>query len=283
MQHWKGDGHLIRLRSRHGREPRELAAMDVNTHLDDGLLKEKYVATMFDVIAPGYDAFTHLFSFGMDQQWKKVLVRETAKRVRGNAVVVDLACGTGDLGAELTKSIRPRLALGLDSSHVMLAEAKARRQNDKTALQLSACNILQLGLKANSVDVVTIGYGLRNVVDAAVALREAARVLRPGGTLASLDFYKPAGRVWRALFLWYMWNAGKVAGWLWHREPITYGYLAASIRRYLTITQYEKKLAEAAFQVEWRAVRLGGAIGIHIARRTTAVLPLSESTTRRDG
>lgn len=247
--------------------------MDVAEYLDDKFRKTRYVRTLFDVIAPGYDTFTQLFSFGMDKSWKALLISEAGRRMPGDACILDLACGTGDLGIELVRHTAARLVLGLDLSPQMLAEAKARASEENGRFAFAACDILSLCLDDASVDVVTIGYGLRNTADARAALAEISRVLRPGGILANLDFHRPAGAVWRRLFLWYMWNAGRLAGWLWHREPATYGYLAPSIRRYFSISEFELALAHAGFDVEWRAQRLGKAIGIHIARRSGGAQP----------
>lgn len=264
---------MIRLRARDGRDPRELAAMDINVHLGNNALKTKYVTVLFDTIAPGYDSFTRLFSFGMDQAWKALLLREGTSRAAECPRIVDLACGTGDLGAELATRTGASLAMGLDVSPRMLAEAKARLRKEGSKPMLVACDMLDLCLLEQSVDVVTIGYGLRNTPDATRALQEVARVLKPEGILLNLDFYKPIGRLWRKLFLWYMWNAGRLAGWLWHRQPIVYGYLAPSIRQYMTIAEFEAALSLAGFKVEWRESLFGGGIGLHVARRVNFSFP----------
>ena len=107
---------MVRLRARDGRDPRELATMDINVHLDNKALKTKYVTVLFDTIAPGYDLFTRLFSFGMDQAWKALLLREGASRAAECPRIVDLACGTGDLGTELARRTGASLAMGLDVS-----------------------------------------------------------------------------------------------------------------------------------------------------------------------
>jgi demethylmenaquinone methyltransferase/2-methoxy-6-polyprenyl-1,4-benzoquinol methylase len=258
--------NMLRLKARDGRDPQELASMDIHVHLNDKVLKRKYVSTMFDVIAPGYDAFTRLFSFGRDRGWKELLVTEGAKRAAERPIIVDLACGTGDLGTQLARRADARLAVGFDFSAQMLTEANTRLRNADAGLMLVACDMLDLCLRDQSVDVVSIGYGLRNTVDVRLALRECARVIRPGGVFLNLDFYKPVGEVWRETFLWYLWNAGRLAGWLWHREPLAYGYLAPSIRRYLTMPEFETELTRAGFEIEWRASRLGGGIGLHVAR-----------------
>ena len=245
--------------------------MDIFAHLADKSLNKKYVTVMFDTLAPGYDAFTRLFSFGMDRGWKARLIDETVKRAVDTPRILDLACGTGDLGTELARRTRASLAVGLDSSPRMLTEASRRLRSDGDAFRLVACDMLELCIPDDSFDIVSIGYGIRNTADIGRALREIARVLKPGGILLNLDFYKPVGRIWRELFLWYMWNAGRLMGWLWHREPIVYGYLAPSIRRYVTMPDFEYALTAAGFKLEWRSSRLGGGIGLHVARR----LPVS--------
>jgi demethylmenaquinone methyltransferase/2-methoxy-6-polyprenyl-1,4-benzoquinol methylase len=259
---------MISIRARDGRDPRELAALDMDLHLGNQDLKRKYVATMFDVLAPGYDAFSRLFSFGMDSRWKAELIAEGVRRASRHPRILDLACGTGDLGIELAGKTESKFALGLDLSSVMLSEAAARiRASGRQPLRLVAGDMGKLCVADRSVDVVSIGYGLRNTPDAAQSLREVARVLRPGGILLNLDFYKPASRVWREIFLGYLWHAGRLSGWLWHREPIVYGYVAHSIRRYLTMTEFEQLLRKSGFAIEWRASHLGGGIGLHAARR----------------
>jgi demethylmenaquinone methyltransferase/2-methoxy-6-polyprenyl-1,4-benzoquinol methylase len=256
------------LKARDGRNPKELAAMDLAAHMADKRLKKKYVATMFDIIAPGYDSFTRLFSFGMDQSWKARLIAEGVRRAVKDPVILDLACGTGDLGNELAHRSGSKLTVGLDLSPQMLVEAKARPNGNGKRMKLAACDMLELCVGPASVDMVSIGYGLRNTPDAPAALREIARVLKPGGLLLNLDFYRPVGKMWRELYLWYLWNAGRLGGWLWHREPIVYGYIAPSIRRYLTLPEFEAELGKAGFAIEWKASRLGGGIGMHVARKT---------------
>ena len=245
--------------------------MDLASHLDDPVRKARYVRTMFDVIAPGYDRFVRAFSFGMDRGWKSALIEEAGKRTGLRPKILDLACGTGDLGIALGRLTRAQLVIGVDLSSQMLAEAKVRVRNESAAFALVACDIASTCLADASVDVVTVGYGLRNTGDPRMALAEIARVLKPGGVFANLDFHRPVSRVWRELFLWYIWHAGRLGGWLCHREPVIYGYLAPSIRRYFSVPEFEEALVAAGFEVEWRNKPLGGAIAIHIARRKSAL------------
>jgi demethylmenaquinone methyltransferase/2-methoxy-6-polyprenyl-1,4-benzoquinol methylase len=125
----------------------------------------------------------------------------------------------------------------------------------------------RLDLPAASVDVVTVGYGLRNVPDYRAALAEIARVLRPGGRLHTLDFYRPGSALWRVLFLGYLSVAGNAVGWLWHREPIVYGYIARSIDHFTSWRSFADAREVAGFAGEAVRRKLLGGVALHRARR----------------
>jgi demethylmenaquinone methyltransferase/2-methoxy-6-polyprenyl-1,4-benzoquinol methylase len=117
------------------------------------------------------------------------------------------------------------------------------------------------------VDTVTAGYALRNVPDVRAGLAEIARVLKPGGRLYTLDFYRPAMAWWRMLFLGYLAAAGNTIGWLWHGEPVVYGYIARSVDHFVTAETFTTLLGEAGFTVERVRQKLLGGIALHTARR----------------
>jgi demethylmenaquinone methyltransferase/2-methoxy-6-polyprenyl-1,4-benzoquinol methylase len=118
-----------------------------------------------------------------------------------------------------------------------------------------------------SFDIVTTGYGLRNVPDLDAAIREIHRVLRPGGVLVSLDFNRPSNPVVRAIYLGYLRLVGGALGRVLHRDPDTYRYIPASIERYPGAAGVVSRLSAAGFQhADWRRV-LGGLMAIHIARK----------------
>jgi len=263
----QGGMALFRLKARDGRNPQELAEMSEVLRLEDQAFKDRYVTTLFDVLAPGYNTFTRLFSFGMDRFWKAKLLQQGTQRIAKSPRILDIACGTGDLASPLSQMTSAATILGLDCSLEMLREATRRLRHTNNDVCFIACDMQHLCVRDQSVDMVSIGYGLRNAGDFAQALREIARVLKPGGVLLNLDFYRPVRRYWRELFLWYMWHAGRLAGWLWHREPMVYGYLAPSIRLYKTIPEFEAAITAAGFQIDWRESRLGGGVGLHVARR----------------
>lgn len=249
----------------------ELAQWDVNDHLDIREAKPAFVTQIFNIIAPDYDRFTRLFSFGMDVGWKGQMISSIARHVRPGMHTLDLACGTGDLTFGIARMCQPIYALGLDASSEMIS--MARRRPETTTVQgctFRVGDMMGIDLPDQSVDIVTIGYGLRNVADYHQALREVSRVLKPGGSVYILDFYRPQNFLWRQLFLKYLCVAGSVVGWWWYRVPVVYGYIAKSIERYVSWQQLSRDLAEFGFD-DIRAIpKLFGGVCIHQATLTGA-------------
>lgn len=243
-------------------------AQDLDAAMADATRKQGVVTPMFDVIAPRYDAFTRLFSFGMDRAWKDELIAAVLGRAADARSALDVACGTGDLGFSLAECL-PRLRVtGVDPSAEMLAIAKSRTATLRDArVDFHLGEMSTLPAATGTVDVITAGYGFRNVPDLDAAVRECARVLRVGGTLGSLDFFLPRNRLWRAAFLWYLRLTGNIVGWWWHRTPSIYGYIARSIRAFVTAEEFTAVLQRNGFRViETRRMLLGG-IALHLAVR----------------
>jgi ubiquinone/menaquinone biosynthesis methyltransferase len=205
----------------------------LNTAFDSHEHKRRYVRSLFATIADRYDFITVFLSFGRDKSWKRRLVREAM--LAAGERVVDLACGTGDIAFEAARSGGRVIALDVTKRMIELARAKAsdqRRNGDGAVPQFVVADMMALPLETSSIDVVTTGYGLRNVPELAPALDEIARVLNPGGRLLSLDFNRPTPWLVRQLFLAYMTAVGSVLGWVLHRDPDTYRYIPESIKRY---------------------------------------------------
>jgi demethylmenaquinone methyltransferase/2-methoxy-6-polyprenyl-1,4-benzoquinol methylase len=222
--------------------------------------KRRYNARLFTTIAPRYDCITRLLSYGRDQAWKRRVI-ELAAIAPGDAVL-DLACGTGDLAE--AAAARGARVIGLDLVPRMIALARARSHAPKRWL---VGDMTSLPLSAASVDVITTGYGLRNVPRLDRALDEAARVLRPGGRFLALDFNRPRGAVLRAVYLSYLTVVGSIVGLVLHRDPDTYRYIAASLARYPGADAVVDLLRTRGFQdARWIPV-LGGLMAIHVARR----------------
>jgi demethylmenaquinone methyltransferase/2-methoxy-6-polyprenyl-1,4-benzoquinol methylase len=247
---------------------RALGALDLDTYLGDPTQKQAFVTPMFDVIASRYDDFTRLFSFGMDRRWKAQLLADAAQGPPCSVrVAVDLACGTGDIAFASEQRWPEATVHGIDASSQMIAAAEARRMRTTSRVRFSVGDAMSLPFETGSVDLVTAGYCYRNVPDWRAGLAEAARVLRPGGTLLTLDFFRPTSAAWRSLFLGYLRVAGDAVGWLWHRSPVVYGYIAPSIASFCSAREYASTLRQVGFELPRERRYLGGGVAIHAAVR----------------
>ena len=181
---------------------------------------------LFAPLGPTYDRYASLLSFGQDPRWRRFLVE---RMNTGPAdTVLDVATGTGAVALELIRQKRCAV-VGLDQSPEMLAEARERLGPD---VQLVEASAEQLPFPDSSFDGLTFTYLLRYVVDPAATLRELARVVRPGGTIAGLEFAVPGG-VWRPLWELYVGvglpAAGRVVSPGWARVG---DFLGRSIREF---------------------------------------------------
>jgi len=221
--------------------------------------KRRYVRRLFATIADRYDFITGFLSYGQDRRWKQRLIALAAVG-RGDRVL-DLACGTGDL--LFAAAPRARYAVGLDLTHRMLQLARSR--NARTPLVTG--DMLALPFGHSCFDVVTTGYGLRNVPDLPAAIHEVHRVLVPGGRLLSLDFNKPGNRLLRTAYLAYLTVAGSALGFVLHGDPHTYRYIPESIRQYPGATGVARLIEAAGFRDVRVVPLLGGLMAIHMARK----------------
>ena len=224
--------------------------------------KRQYVRRLFATIADRYDLITVLLSYGQDRRWKARLI-ELAALGPGDRVL-DLACGTGDL--LYAAATRAGTAVGLDITPRMLQLAKERSVTGAKA-GLVAGDMVALPCQVAGFDVITTGYGLRNVPDLQAAVAEIERVLAPGGRFLSLDFNRPDNPVVRAAYLAYLTLVGSVFGLVLHRDPNTYRYIPESIRQYPGAAAVARCLQEAGFTDVHVVPLLGGLMAIHTARK----------------
>ena len=187
--------------------------------------KRRYVRRLFSTIADRYDLITVLLSYGQDARWKRRLV---AMAPSGRPMSLDLACGTGDIAFAM--HARGARAIGLDITPRMIEIARAKRVGDAPSFLVG--DMMALPFPDACFDVVTTGYGIRNVPAIGGALGEIQRVLRPGGMLLSLDFNRPDNPLVRGIYLSYLTVVGSTLGFVLHGDPDTYRYIPESIRRY---------------------------------------------------
>jgi demethylmenaquinone methyltransferase / 2-methoxy-6-polyprenyl-1,4-benzoquinol methylase len=221
--------------------------------------KRRYVRTLFATIADRYDFITVALSYGQDRRWKRRLIDLASPRPGARAL--DLATGTGDIASQL--AARGARVVGLDITRRMIELAREKR----TPAALVQGDMLALPFSGGSFEIVTTGYGLRNVPDLGAAIEEIGRVLTPGGQVLSLDFNRPSNCVVRAAYLAYLTVVGAALGWMLHRDPDTYRYIPASIRQYPGADGVAQLFASRGFQCVRAYPVLGGLMTIHHAVR----------------
>jgi demethylmenaquinone methyltransferase / 2-methoxy-6-polyprenyl-1,4-benzoquinol methylase len=221
--------------------------------------KRRYVRTLFATIADRYDFITIALSYGQDRRWKRRLVRLADPSAGIHAL--DLATGTGDIAFAL--AARGASVAGLDLTPRMIELARAKGDGPRFLVG----DMLALPFPAASFDIVTTGYGLRNVPNLMTAIEEIHRVLKPGGQLLSLDFNRPSNGLVRRVYLLYLTIVGGTLGWMLHRDPDTYRYIPASIRQYPGAEAVVRLLGEQGFRRAQYYPVLGGLMAIHHAVR----------------
>jgi demethylmenaquinone methyltransferase/2-methoxy-6-polyprenyl-1,4-benzoquinol methylase len=226
--------------------------------------KAPYVRRLFATIADRYDLITRVLSYGRDAAWKRRLVwlSEAGSATRA----LDVACGTGDIAFALAE--RGARVTGLDLTLRMLQLARAKTPS-RPSVAFTTGDMMALPFGDARFDLVTAGYGLRNVPSLQPAIDEIRRVLRPGGRLLSLDFNRPSSPLMRAIYLGYLTIVGSTLGWLLHRDPDTYRYIPESIKRYPGAEGVAALLARSGFEQCRVVPLLGGLMAINVATRGT--------------
>jgi len=238
--------------------------MDQRIATPDG--KRRYVRTLFAAIADRYDFITIVLSYGLDRAWKARLVALAAP-ARGLRAL-DLATGTGDIAFAMRSRGADVVGLDVTARMIELAAAKASGMTMPATPPLFLIgDMVALPFRPASFDVVTTGYGLRNVPDLTAAVDEMLRVLKPGGRALSLDFNRPANPLVRAVYLAYLTVVGATLGWLLHRDPDTYRYIPASIRRYPGAEAVARLMEARGFAAVTHYPVLGGLMAIHLAHK----------------
>ena len=230
-----------------------------------GLTNTERVRSIFASIAPGYDAFNAVASFGIDRLWRRNLVGGAG--LTSGSAVLDLAAGTGDLSLALAKQGRPASVLGTDFSQEMLevAARKGAAYDGPTALRFEVQDAQALTLPDSGFDVVTVAFGVRNFPDRAANFREVLRVLKPGGRYLVLEFSRPPFAPFRALYHFYL-NVGiPLIGGMLTRDRASFVYLNRSIRCFPAQEPLAEELRAAGFrEVSWRNLTFG-VVAIHTA------------------
>ncbi len=228
------------------------------------------VREMFAAIATRYDLLNHLLSGNVDQRWRRLLVKTVAANLpETNARVLDVACGTGDLSLAIAGGTNARV-VGLDFCRPMLDIATVKASDRGLPIPFLEGDALKLPFRDRSFDGVSIAFGLRNLASLEGGLSELFRILRPGGTVAVLEFSKPRMPILRTVFRVYFTKLLPLLGGLISGSKSAYEYLPDSVSRFPDQASLVALLQAAGFsEVTFRNLT-GGIAALHIGRRPVA-------------
>jgi demethylmenaquinone methyltransferase / 2-methoxy-6-polyprenyl-1,4-benzoquinol methylase len=240
-----------------------------NSFYVEGEQRAEKVNDLFARVAPRYDIINDLQSFGLHRAWKRRLVR-MANPQPGERVL-DVCCGTGDIAFAFAKAGTKVNALDFSQAMLAVAEEKLNRQPRSTARNphFEQGDAMQLPFADSTFDIVTVGYGLRNLSQWEQGLREMHRVAKPGGRLLVLDFGKPDNVVWRSFYFGYLRSFVPVFGKCFCGDSATHAYILESLKHYPA----QRGVADAMKRLECSNVRIvnlvGGAMSINYGVKAT--------------
>jgi demethylmenaquinone methyltransferase/2-methoxy-6-polyprenyl-1,4-benzoquinol methylase len=235
----------------------------------------KKVREMFTQIAPRYDLLNHLLSMQFDRLWRaRVASRLCHILARRDALVLDLCCGTGDLAFSLARAGNARI-IGADFAHPMLVRAKeksatldsAANEDSAVPIQFFEADALRLPFAGASFDLVTTAFGFRNLSNYESGLREIHRVLKPGGTIAILEFTEPPEGLWGDLYRWYFCKVLPKIGGLISGQSAAYKYLPNSVARFFRPPELANLLSSVGYDSVAYSVWTFGTVALHTAVR----------------
>jgi demethylmenaquinone methyltransferase/2-methoxy-6-polyprenyl-1,4-benzoquinol methylase len=225
------------------------------------------IASMFDAIAKRYDFLNHVLSAGLDTRWRAKAVREL--QLPENAHIVDLCTGTADLAIAGAIGVHGARVVGVDFAGAMLRIGleKLRARSLTGDISLVRGDATKIPVKDGWADGATIGFGIRNVAQPELALTELARVLKPGGRLAILEFGEPVIPGIRQIYRWYFQRVLPRFGRLISKHDSAYSYLPASVGAFPPPAEFAAMLSSYGFR-DVRAVPLSlGIVYLYVGTR----------------
>ncbi|MCP4340482.1 MAG: ubiquinone/menaquinone biosynthesis methyltransferase [Desulfobulbaceae bacterium] len=214
---------------------------------------------MFDAIAGRYDLMNRVMTMGQDQKWRRFVVNMAGDP--GDGLTLDLATGTGDIGALMSETHPRAKVVGGDFSLNMLREAQQRFSDKQISWQ--ACDANTLPFANDTFESVTFGYLLRNVDDALKVLKEVRRVLRPGGKVVCLDTTPPVKNILYPFVRFYFKYGIPVLGRLIADDEAAYAYLTGSTMDFYNAEQLAALFSEAGLLNVGYKKFMFGTIGVH--------------------
>jgi demethylmenaquinone methyltransferase/2-methoxy-6-polyprenyl-1,4-benzoquinol methylase len=226
--------------------------------------KVSLVANVFHSVAAKYDIMNDIMSLGIHRLWKRFTL--DCSGVRPGQHVLDLAGGTGDIAALFSRRVGPTgkvVLADINESMLNVGRDKLRDQGLIHNIEFVQANAEALPFADNSFDIITIGFGLRNVTDKAAAIKSMFRVLKPGGRLLVLEFSKPEQQWLSKVYDMYSFKLLPIMGQLIANDKESYQYLAESIRMHPDQETLKMMLVDAGFAEVTYHNLTGGIVALH--------------------
>ncbi len=226
------------------------------------LRKKGEIFRLFNRIARRYDITNSFLSLGQDAYWRRELVRQIKVDKNQDFFLLDLATGTGKV-MKTFRYFHPDwgFLLGIDLSEGMVREGMDKLETNKQRHLFAIMDALHQGVKSETINAVTMAFGIRNVSDVSTALKEIYRVLKPGGQVLILEFGLPQKGLWRKIYLFYLQYILPYLGGLWTGCPSAYRYLSKTIYTFPSHDQFSQLLQEAGFiDTKWREFNRGAVL-----------------------
>lgn len=232
--------------------------------------KQQEIITMFNDIAGSYDLTNRVMSCGIDMTWRKIACKQAFKLLKNQGLeIADIACGTGDMISHWQKNaqkegVEIQSIIGLDPSEGMLSVARKKMPE----INFIQCEATELPLESESKDILSIAYGIRNVVERKKALNEFARVLKKDGILVILEFTKCENpSLIEQLIGFYTKKILPFVGGIISRNYRAYRYLPDSIEEFLTTDKLNTELSEVGFKPLYTKAFSAGVCTLFLAKK----------------
>ena len=228
--------------------------------------KSKDINNMFSKIARNYDLLNDLMTFGLHNKWKKETIRLATKETKTINSALDLCTGTGDLAIILNKQ-NPQIKIhSIDNCKEMLDIAKKRTEKlNAKNIEFLLTDSEELSYKSQTFDLVTIGFGLRNIINKEKCLENVFKVLKDNGIFACIDLGHPDNFLWAKLYFLYFFKFVPKLGELFARNKDAYTYLPTSLKTWYKQEELKDLILKKGFKKCYYKNFLGGILAVHIA------------------
>ena len=221
----------------------------------------KAIQEMFAGIARRYDFLNHFLSLSLDRFWRKRAAYEA--RLSEGGLALDVCCGTGDMAIALYRAGATRI-IGMDFCYEMLQLARDKMARRRLPIEVLQGDALQLPFSDSRFDAVTVAFGIRNVVDRKVGLAEMLRVVKPGGRVVILEFYKPSLPLFSFFYLLYFRYILPALGGILSRDGGAYSYLPASVMQFYSPEEFGDLMVQVGCQEVQCKPLTGGVVVVHV-------------------